>query len=348
MNLFSYKINSEVSEIDGVYRFQIDFPSSFGLRFVCMYLFNIDDTYILVDAGLNIPDWKRKFFSELQKLNLSINDINYLIITHDHPDHVGLMKEIKSQNPNIQVLMHEITHDVIKWMTDPKNDDEIKNSADELKLRAMKYGITEEMAKTIFGFSTGMHRMIPYTKPDRILNDNDEIKFDSTTLKFIWTPGHSLGHTCVFEEKTRHLFAGDHILSRITPNIGTSTVFPSIEKKFDFTNILDLYLKSLDKIDNLNPKIIFPAHQEVIYDPHQRIGEMKKHHDNRLFEVAKMIENNALTPYRISQIHFGEDLDGMNTLLALSEVLSHLIYLEYQGKIKRIEKNNKLYFVKET
>jgi hypothetical protein len=59
-----------------------------------------------------------------------------------------------------------------------------------------------------------------------------------------------------------------------------------------------------------------------------------------------MIENNPLTPYRISQIHFGDDLDGMNTLLALSEILSHLIYLENQGKIKRIEKNNQYYFLK--
>ena len=346
MILFSYKINSEVSEINGVYRFQIDFPSSIGLKFVCMYLFKIDNTHILIDAGMNFPDWKKIFFSELKKINLTIQDIDYLIITHDHPDHVGLMEQIKQENPNIQVLMHEITHDVIKWMTDPKNEDEIKNSSDELISRTLKYGITEEMAKRIFGFSTGMHKMIPYIKPDRILNDNDEITFESTKLKFIWTPGHSLGHICAFEESNRYLFAGDHILSRITPNIGTSMVNPSTEKKYDFTNILDWFLKSLDKIDDLNPKLIFPSHQEVIYNPHQRILEMKKHHETRLSEVLKMIENKPLTPYEISQIHFGEDLDGMNTLLALSEILSHLIYLENQGKIKRIEKNNKYYFLK--
>ncbi len=311
-----------------------------------MYLFKIDDTYILIDAGFNFPEWKKVFFSELQKLNLSIEDINYLIITHEHPDHVGLMEEIKLQNPNIQILMSEITQSLIKWMTDPKNEDEIQQSSDELLSRAMKYGLTEERARFIFGFSTRMHNMIPYVNPDRLLKDNDEIKFNSTKLKFIWTPGHSLGHICVFEERNRYLFAGDHILSRITPNIGTSMISPSIQKRFNFTNILDYYLKSLDKIDALNPKIIFPAHQEIIYDPHKRILEMKKHHDTRLAEVTKVIENTALTPYKISQIHFGDDLDGMNTMLALSEVLSHLIYLEEQGKIKRFEKDNRLYFIK--
>ncbi|MFX1454986.1 MAG: MBL fold metallo-hydrolase [Promethearchaeota archaeon] len=311
-----------------------------------MYLFRIDDTYFLVDAGFNFPEWKKVFFSELQKINLSIEDIDYLIITHEHPDHVGLMEEIKHQNPNIQILMHEITHDLIKRATDPKNEDEIQQSQDELLSNAMKYGLTEERARFIFGFSARMHSMVPYVMPDRFIKDNDEIKFNSTKLKFIWTPGHSLGHICVFEEKNRHLFAGDHILSRITPNIGTSMMSPRMQKQFDFTNILDYYLKSLDKIDALNSKIIFPAHQEVIYDPHKRILEMKKHHDTRLSEVTKVIENTALTPYEISQIHFGDDLDGMNTMLAISEVLSHLIYLEVKGIIKRFEKDNKIYFIK--
>jgi len=346
MILFTYKINSEVSEINGVYRIQIDFPSPIGLKFVCMYLFNIENTHILIDAGMNLPNWKKILFSELQKLNLSIKDIDYLIITHLHPDHCGLVEEIKLENPNIQLLMHEITHDVIKWMTDPRNDDEIKKSNKELTSRMIQYGISEERSKDMFGFSANMHKMIPYIKPDRILNDNDEITFDSTNLKIVWTPGHSLGHICVFNESNHHLFAGDHILSRITPNIGTSMMGSSMEKKYDFTNILDYYLKSLDKIDKLNPKIIFPAHQEVIYDPHKRILEMKKHHEIRLSEVSKMIEHKPLTPYEISLLHFGDDLDGLNSLLALSEILSHLIYLENQGKIKRIEKNNKFYFLK--
>ncbi|MFW9825668.1 MAG: MBL fold metallo-hydrolase [Candidatus Thorarchaeota archaeon] len=344
--MFTFKINSEVTEINGVYRFQIDFPSPVGLDFVCMYLFNIDNTHFLVDAGMNLPNWKNSFFSELNKLNLSIMDIDYLIITHEHPDHVGLMKEIKDANPNIKILMHEITHDIIKRMTDPKYEEELQNSTEELISRTLKFGITEERAKNMFGFSTSMHRMMSYTKPDRIVKDNDEIPFDSTTIRFVWTPGHSLGHICVFEDSNRHLFGGDHILSRITPNIGTSMMRSTSEEQFDFTNILDYYLKSLDKIDELNAKIIFPAHQEVIYEPHKRILEMKKHHDARLFEISKAIENKPLTPYEISLIHFGKDLDGMNTLLALSEILSHLIYLEIQGKVKRIEQNNKYYFLK--
>ena len=95
----------------------------------------------------------------------------------------------------------------------------------------------------------------------------------------------------------------------------------------------------------MNSKIIFPAHQEVIYNPHERISEIKKHHDNRLHEISSVIKDNPLTPFKISQIHFGEELSDINIVLGISEVISHLIYLELQGKVKRIEENGKIYFL---
>jgi len=161
----------------------------------------------------------------------------------------------------------------------------------------------------------------------------------------MWTPGHSLGHICVFDDDKKYLFSGDHILSRITPHIGNFIVDPVNRKNYDFENILDHYLKSLDKIDKLNPKLIFPSHQEIIFNPHERIIAIKEFHKNRLKEISNLIKNNPLTPLRISQIHFGESLDELNAYLALSEVISHLIYLESQEKVHRIEKNGKILFI---
>ncbi len=113
--------------------------------------------------------------------------------------------------------------------------------------------------------------------------------------------------------------------------------------KVCFNNILRHYLDSLDRIDKLKPKIIFPAHQEIIYDPHKRISEIKKHHKNRLAEISRVIKDNPLTPLRISQLHFG-DLDDTNSYLALSEVLGHLFFLENQELVKSVAKNGKILY----
>jgi len=56
------------------------------------------------------------------------------------------------------------------------------------------------------------------------------------------------------------------------------------------------------------------------------------------------IKNNPLTPRKISQIHFGEDLDEINSFMALSEIIGHLLYLENQGKVQKFEKNGQFFY----
>lgn len=344
--MFKFDLKSEISEIDhNVIRFKIDFPPFEGLTFVCMYLLKINGSNVLIDAGLYFTDWRKKFFSGLKEFDISVKDIDYCVITHDHIDHIGLVKTLKRKNPEMQILMHKITHDLIEWSTDVKNNAEIEKSATELAERMIRFGIGEEKGDKIVQFFSNFHKLINYCTPDRILHDNDKILFNSNKLKVIWTPGHAAGHVCIFDTNHKYLFSGDHILSRITPHIGSFMMNPALKSEYDLTNILDYYLKSLDKIDKMNPKIIFPAHQEVIYNPHERILEIKKHHDIRLHEISSIIKNNPLTPFRISQIHFGEELSEINTFLAISEVISHLIYLEFQGKVKKMEKNGRIYFL---
>ncbi|MFX0187380.1 MAG: MBL fold metallo-hydrolase [Candidatus Hodarchaeota archaeon] len=336
------RFKSEFSQIEGIYRFKIDVP--FDVKFVCIYLFRIDDKNILYDAGLNMGNWDKLFYSSLQEINIPIEDIDYCIVSHHHLDHIGLTKKFKRKNPNIQIMMSEMTHETLKWETDPNNLEELEKDAKEIAKMMLKFGISEAQGKRLVQWFTMWSKFRRYQKPDKLLQDGDEISFDTNKLEIIWTPGHSIGHICVYDQKNQYLYSGDHILSRITPHIGNFLVIPKY-RNYDFENILDHYLKSLDRIDELNPKIIFPAHQEVIYNPHKRIIEIKEHHKNRLHEISSLIEFNPMTPVRISQMHFGDDLDEINSYLALSEVLAHLIYLENQERVKRIEKNGKILFV---
>ena len=83
--MFKVDLKSEITEIDNnVIRFKINFPSFEGLNFVCMYLLKIDSSNVLIDGGLNFGDWKNKFFSALEKFNISVKNIDYCIVTHDH------------------------------------------------------------------------------------------------------------------------------------------------------------------------------------------------------------------------------------------------------------------------
>ncbi|GAG73621.1 unnamed protein product, partial [marine sediment metagenome] len=258
-------------------------------------------------------------------------------------DHVGLAGTLKKMNPDLKILMHNITSKTLKWENEEENLDELEQEANKVAFQMITYGFNKKQAERVVQFFSYWPKFRKYQKPDIILNDGDKILED---LEVIWTPGHSFGHICVFNSKKKYLFSGDHILSRITPHIG-NYIIPKIlieeYEGYDFNNILKHYLNSLDRIDKLNPKIIFPAHQDIIYDPHKRIAEIKEHHKNRLAEISRVIKDNPLPPSRISQIHFG-DLDDMNSFLALSEVLGHLFFLENQGLVRSVERNGKILY----
>ncbi|MFW9878931.1 MAG: MBL fold metallo-hydrolase [Candidatus Thorarchaeota archaeon] len=339
--MFSVKFNSEVNQIEDVHQIKIDVP--WAVRFVSLYTFKINDKNILFDSGLDMGNWSRLFFLALKEINLTVQDIDYCFISHNHSDHVGLAGTLKQMNPNLKILMSDITAKTLKWENEEANINELDQEAKKVAFQMIKYGFNEKQVERVVQFFSYWPQFRKYQKPDIILNDGDRILED---LEVIWTPGHSFGHICLFNSKKQYLFSGDHILSRITPHIGNYLI-PNIlieqYSGYDFDNILKHYLNSLDRIDKLNPRIIFPAHQEIIYDPHKRISEIKEHHKNRLAEITRVIKDNPSTPSRISQLHFG-DLDDMNTFLALSEVLGHLFFLENQDLVKSTEKNGKILY----
>lgn len=329
----------EVSSIEGINQINIGFSN-----IVSLYLFTIKDKNVLIDAGYSLKYWQNAFYKALKDLNTRIGDIDYCIITHEHPDHVGLLKSLKEANPDVIIGMHELAHELAKLREKLTKDNNLEEKIEERAELLYSYGVPkEEIDIMMQRFGRG-GMGFEYIKPDLLLKDGDKIIDDK--LQIVHSPGHSVGHICIHYPKKAILFSGDHILSNITPHLGT-LVIPGAEefnKKNKFEDILELYLNSLDRIDALNSKIILPGHEQIIYDPHERITAIKNHHQDRLYDISRIIENNPLPPLQIALQHFGEDLDQMNRILAISETLVHLDYLEFQNKVHKAIKEGILLY----
>ena len=150
----------EITEVDGVHRIKIDVP--FGVKFVSLYLFTLDDKTILIDSGLNMGQWKKSLLSAFQEIKISIQDIDYCIITHVHTDHVGLAQFLKKQNPKLNILMHDITHELLKWETSSENLEELEEKARDTATELKKYGLNEEHGERIIQFFTYWPRFLEY------------------------------------------------------------------------------------------------------------------------------------------------------------------------------------------
>jgi len=328
-----------VFSLEGINQINIGFSN-----IVSLYLFTVKDKIVLIDAGYSTKYWQSAFYKALNELQIKLEDIDYCIITHEHPDHTGLVEVLKKANPDVKICIHKIAHELAKLR---KKLIENTNMEEKIKERGqllISYGLKkEEVDLMMQRFGTGGMRF-EYIEPDLLLNNDDRI-IDGE-LRIVHSPGHSVGHICIHYPKKDILFSGDHILSKITPHLGT-LVIPGAEefnKKNKYENILQHYLRSLDRIDELNSRIILPGHEQIIYNPHERITAIKNHHQNRLYEISKIIQNNPITPLQIALHHFGDDLDLMNQILAISETLVHLDYLEFQNKVYKTEKDGILLY----
>ena len=101
------------------------------------------------------------------------------------------------------------------------------------------------------------------------VEEGDTFRYGGYCFRAIATPGHTRGHTCLYEPAKKVLVSGDHILFDITPNI---TCWTQEE------NPLKSYIASLDKIYGLQVDLVLPGHRRVLGNCRSRITELKGHH----------------------------------------------------------------------
>jgi len=167
----------------------------------------------------------------------------------------------------------------------------------------------------------------------KVLEDGDGIQAGDYHFKCVTTPGHTMGHTCLYEPAKKFLVAGDHILIDITPNIQCWS---------DEQNPLKHYLASLDKVAGLQIDLVLPGHRRLIKNPAARIEELKTHHRHRLEEVLSILAGRSMTAFAVaSRMTWDLRYDDWNDFpvaqrwFATGEAIAHLSYLVEEGRVRR-------------
>jgi glyoxylase-like metal-dependent hydrolase (beta-lactamase superfamily II) len=166
-----------------------------------------------------------------------------------------------------------------------------------------------------------------------ILQDGDIINVGEYHFRCVHTPGHSLGHTCLYEPEKKMLVAGDHILIDITPNIQCWS---------EIQNPLKNYLESLDRVHDLDVELTLPGHRRLITDHRSRIAELKAHHFKRCNEILRILRNGSLSASQVaSRMTWDIKCDSWQAFplaqkwFATGEAIAHLRYLKEKGRIER-------------
>jgi glyoxylase-like metal-dependent hydrolase (beta-lactamase superfamily II) len=122
-------------------------------------------------------------------------------------------------------------------------------------------------------------------------------------------------------------------LNDITPNISLWS---------DDVDPLADYIKSLDRVYQLDIDIVLPGHRTIFKNCRERINELKTHHQVRADEVLSILEQGSQNAYEVAaQMTWDMTYDSFDLFpiaqkwFAAGEALAHLKYLEGRGQVKK-------------
>jgi glyoxylase-like metal-dependent hydrolase (beta-lactamase superfamily II) len=154
-----------------------------------------------------------------------------------------------------------------------------------------------------------------------LLRDGDEID----GWEVLWLPGHADGHIALLRDGV--LVCGDLLLADISPAVG---LYP--ESRPD---PLADYLRSLERVVELDPRVAYAGHGEPVRAPTARARELIEHHRRRLDETRAVLGPEPLRGYEVSLRLFGAELSPPQRRFAVAETLSHLERLVAAGAARR-------------
>lgn len=305
---------------------KITLPIPFPLRTVNVYALVSRDGWALIDAGMGTPDARAAFQDGLERAELKQANLRAIVLTHHHPDHIGLSGELQEQS-GASVYMHPIDEAAVQrnWA----------GSLPERFERVSKFFVQHGLPHTELWFTKAdqkaMRSIIRVPPHEAItpVEDGEYLDLAGERYKIFWVPGHADGQVCLFRERDGIFLSADHVLPRITPNIG-------LYSEYERPNPLSDYLNSLAKVANLPATIVLPGHGEPFTDLAGRTAEIVAHHDERLAQILTLLNEGPQHAYQLTEQLFLHRLKNDEARrMAVAEVLSHCEYLRYKGQVEQ-------------
>ena len=301
-------------------------PTPFQVGRVNTYLLE-DEPLTLVDSGPNSAKSLDELERQLEALGHRIEDLELVIITHQHIDHLGLVDIIAKRSGAEVAALDLLVPFVENFGADADRDDA------EAAALMRRHGISEEVVTALRQVTGSFRAWGSKAKVTRPLGDGEILQLRDRALEVQHRPGHSPSDTVFWDSDRRMLIAADHLIKHISSN---PLISRPLDGSAERTQALITYLESLKKTRELPAEIVLSGHGEPITDHAALIEQRFALHQRRAEKIYGLIAEQSRTGHELAQALWG-DVAVTQAFLTLSEVIGHVDLLVNAGYVREVE-----------
>lgn len=297
-------------------------PLPLALDHINLYLLEDGDGWFVVDTGMN-GDGGREVWEALFPTVMQNRPIKGVIVTHMHPDHVGLAGWL-CERFKAPLYMSFGEYFSTRCYTQPPPS--VSWTTETYFRRAgMDEAFMGGLKRRVRGFGSLVSEM---PGAYRRLRDGDELMIGGRTWRIVVGSGHSPEHVCLHCTQEGWLLSGDQVIADISSNVGVLATEPD-------ANPLAEWLQSHRKLMQLPADtLVFPAHNKPFLGLHERLQQLIDHHEERL-QVVETLCAEPRTAAELMPLMFHRPVPDSQFTMALGECLAHLHLLMQRGRIER-------------
>ena len=302
----------------GIFELRLPIPFEDGL--VNVFLFTDGDEADLLDCGMNAEESLEAIHAATR--HVGARRLRTLLVTHIHPDHYGAAGTLAGGPGLADLYMHRLEVPLVH----PRYV-ELEQLVGEVRRYLLVNGVPAAEAEVLSNSQRALSQVVKTAEPAVQLDGAEGVVMGRRRLRVEWTPGHSPGHICLWEAAEGLLFAGDHILPDLSPNIGLhpqSTPDPLHE-----------YLEGLRRMAAYQPRRVLPAHGRPFTDATARVDALVSHHQRRLDQILEIMDIDERSAWQVALDLWGVRDNLYEKRLALQEGLAHLQALAVEGRVTK-------------
>ena len=258
----------------------------------------------------------------LAEAGIAIEDVRRVFVTHLHPDHIGMAGTLELTGAEIVMHGPELENATRMWSGD-------HSMIDETYAWFERHGMPADVDAGMRESWLEIGRSVDAIEHVTSVSDGEDVDLGGRRVRLTWTPGHTDYHAVLVDGAERVLFSGDHVLPRITSNVG---LYP-----FSRDDPLGDFLEALRAARNLPVTLVLPAHGDPFGDLPGRVDQILAHHEDRLRATLDALGDAERDAYAVCRTLFPVLRSAHEERFALAETLAHLRYLERRGNVRQVE-----------